>query len=113
MTVRDGQVALSLRAPDAAAQGGLLARGAELQQVLREAGLDLSGYDVTVRGEQGAGSGDGPTAGQRDDAARGSAQGPPDRGTPRQGRAADGSSTVTDDDPLHPQTGPQSAGTWL
>ncbi len=94
MTVRDGQVELTVRAPDAAAHGGLLAQTTELQQVLREAGLDLKSYDVSYGGPP------------RDDP--GEQQAPPDRGTPRSTRSADGTVHVTDDVP-----DPQPAGTWL
>ncbi len=94
MTVRDGQVELTVRAPDAAAHGGLLAQTADLQQVLRDAGMDLSSYDVSYADLTGQDRGD--------------RQGPPDRGTPRPARTADGLDNVTDDVP-----DPQPAGTWL
>jgi flagellar hook-length control protein FliK len=94
MTVREGQVEVTLRAPDLAAQGGLLAQAPEIQQVLKEAGLDLASFDVSY-GEL--------TQGQPEDR-----RGTPDRGTPQQRGGADGTVHVTDD-----VTDPQPAGTWL
>lgn len=94
MTVREGQVEVTLRAPDLAAQGGLLAQAPEIQQVLREAGLDLTSFDVSY-GEL--------TQGQPQER-----RGTPDRGTPQQRGGADGTVHVTDD-----VTDPQPAGTWL
>lgn len=94
LTVREGQVEVTLRAPDLAAQGGLLAQAPEIQQVLREAGLDLRSFDVSY-GELSHGQSE-------------ERQETPDRGTPRQYGSADGTVHVTDD-----VTDPQPAGTWL
>lgn len=94
MTVREGQVEMTLRAPDLAAQGGLLAQAPEIQQVLREAGLDLASFSVSY----------GELAQQQSQGRRET----PERGTPRQHAGADGTVPVTDDVP-----DPQPAGTWL
>lgn len=94
MTVREGQVEVTLRAPDLAAQGGLLAQAPEIQQVLKEAGLDLTSFDVTY-GEM--------AKGQSEEHRQ-----TPDRGTPHQRGNADGTVHVMDD-----VTDPQPAGTWL
>jgi hypothetical protein len=97
LTVRDGQVDVQLRTPDAAARSDLQAQSFDVQQVLREQGLDLSSFDVR--------HGESFTAGDRP------AGETPDRGTPRRGTRADGqphTSHVMDD-----VSRPQSAGTWL
>ena len=46
LTVVDGRVDVTLRAPEAAAAVGLSAAAAEVQRVLAENGLDLSSFDV-------------------------------------------------------------------
>ena len=97
LTVHDGQVDVTLRAPDAQARGDLLARFPDIQQVLRDAGLDLSSFDVSFDASQG----------QLLDSHPGESRQTPDRGTPHRGASADGSAPVTDD------VDPQPAGTWL
>jgi flagellar hook-length control protein FliK len=96
LTVKDGQVDVQLRTPDLAARSDLQAQSYDVQQVLRDQGLDLASFDVS-HGEV--------FAGRQDE------QQTPDRATPRHLPGADGrpsTAHVTDDVP-----GPQPAGTWL
>jgi flagellar hook-length control protein FliK len=93
LTVQDGRVDVQLRTPDLAARSDLQARSFDVQQILREQGLDLTSFDV-AHGDVFPGD-----SGQT---------GTPDRGTPRRPQHADGASHVTDDVP-----DPQPAGTWL
>jgi hypothetical protein len=99
LTVKDGLVDVQLRTPDLAARGDLQAQQADVQQVLKEQGLDLSSFDVS-HGETFTPQ-DPPPGGRQT----------PDRATPRQLVSADGHAStahVMDDVPR-----PQSAGTWL
>ncbi len=100
LTVRDGLVDVQLRTPDLASRSDLQAQSFDVQQVLREQGLDLSSFDV-AHGDVLPG---GAWPGSPDDRAT------PDRATPQRPRGADGQpgSHVTDDVPS-----PQPAGTWL
>jgi flagellar hook-length control protein FliK len=97
LAVRDGRVDVQLRTPDLGAREGLAAQHHDVEQLLREQGLDLRSFDVS-RGELPAGQ-----TGQ---------EGSPDRGTPAGPRAADGplrdQADVTDDAPA-----PAAPGTWL
>lgn len=101
MTVREGQVEVTLRAPDAAARGDLLAQAPEIAQVVRDAGLDLSSFDVNLS--------DAWTGADRQPQQQ---QESTDRGTPRHSGRADGTGTTVTDDVLDPAA-PQPAGTWL
>lgn len=96
LTVQDGRVDVQLRTPDLAARSDLQAQSYDVQQVLREQGLDLTSFDVA--------HGDVLTGGRED-------AGTPDRGTPGQRQTADGrphDPRVTDD-----ALTPELAGTWL
>jgi chemotaxis protein MotD len=97
LTVQDGRVDVTLRTPDLAAAGDLQAQSSDVQQVLRDHGLDLASFDVA----QGGGLLDGALG-------EGGSRPSPDRATRRGAGAADGADTVTDD-----VAGPQPAGTWL
>ena len=94
LTVRDGQVDVTLRTPDLVARGDLQAQSFDIQQVLREQGLDLASFDVAH----------GDVLEQQERQERQT----PDRGTPRRPGSADGSGSVTDD-----VSRLQPAGTWL
>lgn len=97
LTVKDGQVDVQLRTPDLAARSDLQAQQLDVQQVLREQGLDLSSFDVA--------HGDVLSQTPNDDRQT------PDRGTPRRRSTADGAAStahVMDD-----VARPQPAGTWL
>ncbi|MGZ6791338.1 MAG: flagellar hook-length control protein FliK, partial [Mycobacteriales bacterium] len=105
LTVKDGQVDVQLRTPDLTARGDLQAQSFDVQQVLRESGLDLSSFDVAHGDVLGAPAGD--PRGSQPDGGRQT----PDRATPRPSWGADGTATtavVMDDAPS-----PQPAGTWL
>lgn len=101
LTVQDGRVDVQLRTPDLAARSDLQAQSYDVQQVLRDNGLDLTSFDVS--------HGELPSGDLRQDG-----RGPsdtPDRGTPRGAGTTDGApgtTRVTDD-----VTDPQPAGTWL
>lgn len=96
LTVQEGRVDVQLRTPDLAARSDLQAQSYDVQQVLRDNGLDLTSFDVShgdllqdSRGETAT----------------------PDRGTRRHPAGTDGgpgTTRVTDD-----VTDPQPAGTWL
>jgi flagellar hook-length control protein FliK len=101
LTVQDGRVDVQLRTPDLAARSDLQAQSWDVQQVLRDSGLDLRSFDVShgdvLSGELFQGG--------RDQA------GTPDRGTPRGTQGSDGgpgTTHVTDD-----VADPQPSGTWL
>lgn len=102
LTVKDGQVDVQLRTPDLAARSDLQAQSFDVQQVLREQGLDLSSFDVAHGDVLGNPTGSSQPQGGRQT---------PDRATPRTSGGADGPATtavVMDDVPS-----PQPAGTWL
>lgn len=101
LTVQDGRVDVQLRTPDLAARSDLQAQSYDVQQVLRDAGLDLTSFDV-AHGDV--------LSGDLLHSERGDA-GTPDRGTPRRAPGTDGgpgTTHVTDD-----VADPQPAGTWL
>ncbi len=101
LTVQDGRVDVQLRTPDLAARTDLQAQSYDVQQVLRDAGLDLRSFDV-AQGDVLAG--DLLQNGQeRADT--------PDRGTRRQPGASDESAGLP---PVQDEgADPQPAGTWL
>ncbi|MDP9435617.1 MAG: flagellar hook-length control protein FliK, partial [Actinomycetota bacterium] len=110
LTVIDGRVDVTLRAPEAAAARGLAGASEQVQRLLAEHGLDLSSFDVTQSALSGGASG-GPASEQDRRSAR---QDPPDRATTGPAGAAETRTdavgvSVTDDAPA----GGSSAGTWL